>query len=483
MSSNRSRIYIDHVLEPGYNFTKKHFQTFMLEINIAHAAMLAHTNILQDQDAKKIIQANQQLVAKGFLKKYNPVYEDLFFMIEEELKKEIGDELVGNMHIAFSRNDMDATMYRMLWRERLVHWMSRMTDLKKQLLQLAKEHELTVMPAYTHNQQAQPTTFAHYILAFDKHLERDLDRGFSLLNRINQSPMGAAALGTTGFPIDRHYIAQKLAFDKPLANSYDSISAADYMLELVSTLSITLSTLSRIVYDLMFFATNEVDAIRLDESLVQTSSIMPQKRNPSSLEHTRSMISRTIGELQSAFMMTHDVPFGDIVDIGDDIQPIIEQGFSHSVQIIELLMEILSKMTINKDKLLKRCQEGFSTVTELADILVREYKLSFRQSHQIVQTFVKMLDDAGRNLNAGNAELIKDIAKKRFNIELPLTEEHYKKAIDPYHFILVRSIVGGPNPKETEKQRMFSAQRLEDFITELNVWKDKFRTYKDELSN
>ncbi|MGM0877839.1 MAG: argininosuccinate lyase [Bacillota bacterium] len=481
MSSNRSRIYIDHILEPGYNFTKKHFLTFMLEINIAHAAMLAHKNILQDHDAKKIIKANQQLLDKGFLKEYNPAYEDLFFMIEEDLKKEIGDELVGNMHIAFSRNDMDATMYRMLWREKLVNWMSLLTDLKKVLLLLAKEHELTVMPAYTHNQQAQPTTFAHYILAIDKHLERDLDRGFGLLNRINQSPMGAAALGTTGFPIDRHSIAQKLAFDKPIDNSYDSISAADYMLEIVSTLTISLSTLSRFVNDLMFLVTNEVDAMKLDESLVQTSSIMPQKRNPSSLEHTRSMISRTIGELQAAFMMTHSVPFGDIVDIGDDIQPIIEHGFSHSFQIVELLTEILGKMTIKKDKLLKRCQEGFSTVTELADVLVRDYKLSFRQSHQIVQTFVKILDDAGRNLNDGNVEQIKDIAKEMFDIELPLTEEHYKKAIDPYQFILVRSVMGGPNPKETEKQRILSAQCLEDFIRELNGWKNKFRTYKDEL--
>lgn len=481
MSSNRSRIYIDHILEPGYNFTKTHFQTFMLEINIAHAAMLSHKNILQEHDAKKIIQANQQLLVKGYQKEYNPAYEDLFFMLEEELKKEIGDELVGNMHIAFSRNDMDATMYRMLWREQLVHWMGLLTDLKKQLLQIAKEHELTVMPAYTHNQQAQPTTFAHYLLAIDKHLERDIDRGFGLLNRINQSPMGAAALGTTGFSIDRHFISKKLAFDQPLDNSYDSICAADYLLEIVSALSITLSTLSRFVYDLMFLATNEVDAIRLDESLVQTSSIMPQKRNPSSLEHTRSMISRTIGELQSAFMMTHSVPFGDIVDIGDDIQPIIEHGFSQSVKIVELLMEILGKMTINKDKLLKRCQDGFSTVTELADILVREYKLSFRQSHQLVHMFVKMLVDTGRTLNDGNVELIKDLAKKSFNIDLPLTEEHYKKAIDPYHFILVRSVLGGPNPKETEKQRILSAQRLEMFISELDGWKDKFRLYKDEL--
>ncbi|WP_299091526.1 argininosuccinate lyase [uncultured Metabacillus sp.] len=483
MSSKRSPIYIKHILEPGYRFTKKHFLSYMIEINIAHAFMLAHTKILREQDAMTIIQANQQLLITGFNKDYDPAYEDLFFMIEAELKKEIGEELVGNMHIAFSRNDMDATMYRMVWRERLVDWMILVTNLKKLLHNLAKEHELTVMPAYTHNQQAQPTTFAHYILAIDKHLERDLDRGLALLTRINQSPMGAAALGTTGFPIDRDLIAKTLAFAKPLDNSYDSISAADYMLEIASTLSIFLSTLSRFVYDLLFLTTNEVDAIIIDESLVQTSSIMPQKRNPSSLEHTRSLISRTIGELQSTSMMTHSVPFGDIVDIGDDIQPIIEKGYSHSVQIVELLIEILSNMTIRKDKLFKRCQEGFSTATELADVLVRDCKLSFRQAHQLVQVYVKSLANSGKHLQDGNAEQLKKIAKKRFSLEPRLTEEQYKKAIDPYQFILVRSVLGGPNPKETERQRIQSAQRVEAFIRELNEAKNTFRSYKDELRN
>lgn len=166
------------------------------------------------------------------------------------------------------------------------------------------------MPAYTHNQQAQPTTLAHYLLAIDCSLQRDLERGFTLLRRINESPMGAAALGTSGFPIDRSFVATQLAFDKPMENSYDSISAADYMLEIASVIKITLSTLSRFTHDLLFFTTNEVEAIRLDKSLVQTSSIMPQKRNPSSLEHTKSLISRTIGEVNAAFMMSHNTPLG-----------------------------------------------------------------------------------------------------------------------------------------------------------------------------
>lgn len=391
MPDSRSQVYVNHILEPIYDFTKQHYLPYLLEINIAHATMLARQKILTIEDTQKIIKANQAILAKGYPKNYNPLYEDLFFMLEEDLKKEIGEVLVGNMHIAFSRNDMDATMYRMVSREKLLQFLTLLVELKKVLLRLAKEHELTIMPAYTHNQQAQPTTLAHYLLAIDCSLQRDLERGFTLLRRINESPMGAAALGTSGFPIDRSFVATQLAFDKPMENSYDSISAADYMLEIASVIKITLSTLSRFTHDLLFFTTNEVEAIRLDKSLVQTSSIMPQKRNPSSLEHTKSLISRTIGEVNAAFMMSHNTPFGDIVDIGDDIQPILINGFSHSYQIIELLTEILKTMEVNVDKLLTRCSEGFSTVTELADVLVRECQLSFRDAHQIVSILVQRL--------------------------------------------------------------------------------------------
>ncbi|WP_051640996.1 argininosuccinate lyase [Bacillus sp. MB2021] len=481
MPDSRSHIYVNHILEPTYDFTKQHFLPYLLEINIAHATMLARQKILKIADTEKIIKANQGILAKGYGKNYDPIFEDLFFMIEEDLKQEIGEELVGNMHIAFSRNDMDATMYRMLAREKLLHFLTVLIELKKVLLGLAKEHERTIMPAYTHNQQAQPTTLAHYLLAIDSSLERDLERGFSLLKRINQSPMGAAALGTSGFPIDRAFMATQLAFDKAMENSYDSISAADYMLEIASVIKIALSTLSRFTHDLMFFTTNEVDAIRLDESLVQTSSIMPQKRNPSSLEHTKSLISRTIGEINAVFMMPHNAPFGDIVDIGDDIQPILINGFSHSYQIIELLTEILKSMEVNVDKLFTRCCEGFSTVTELADVLVRECHLSFRDSHQIASVLVQQLSSSGKKINDGSAELVKQIAKEILGTPLVFTEAHYKNAIDPYQFVLVRSVLGGPNPKESERQRICSTQHVEAFSKEVETYRQKFTSYKQLL--
>lgn len=481
MSANRSQVYVKHVLQPIYNFTKDNFLDYIIEINIAHALMLGKQQILTKESVETIVNANRDLLKNGFSKEYDATFEDLFFMIEDELTAEIGEELVGNMHIAFSRNDMDAAMFRMLWREKLVRWQEYVVELKAVLLKLARENETTVMPAYTHNQQAQPTTLAHYLLALNQHLERDIDRSTQLINRINQSPMGACALGTTGFPIDREFIATHLGFDEVMENSYDSIGAADYMLELISLMTTSLSTLSRFVYDLMFLATNEVEGIRLDESLVQTSSIMPQKRNPSSLEHTRSSISRAIGELQAAYMMTHSVPFGDIVDIGDDIQPIIDNGFSHSYQIMELLTEILSTLTVNKEKLFHRCRDGFSTVTELADQLVRNHQLSFRQAHHVVQSFVKLLVNEGKSLPDGNASLVKDFVYKITGKEIDFTDNDYQNAVDPHQFVSIRNVKGGPSPIETARQRALAEEKQKDFNLEINYWKNRFKSYKVEL--
>jgi argininosuccinate lyase len=478
MSVDRSQVYVKHVLQPIYQFTKENFLPYILEITIAHIKMLETQKILPPNEARTLIQANQELLKEGFSREYDPSYEDLFFMMEAYLSEKVGADLVGNMHIAFSRNDMDATMFRMLWREKLVTWRRVLLDLKQVILDLAEEHEDTVMPAYTHNQQAQPTTFAHYLLAVDQHLERDLDRSTALLKRMNQSPMGACALGTTGFQIDRKLVAKQLGFDGVMGNSYDAIGAADYMLELVHVMSTSLSTLSRFVYDLMFLATNEVEGIRLDESLVQTSSIMPQKRNPSSLEHTRSLISRTIGELQAGPMMVHSVPFGDIVDIGDDIQPVVHNGFSQSYQIMELLAEILRTLTVNRESLLDRCRSGFSTVTELADQLVRHQGLSFREAHHVVQIFVRNLVKAEKSLKDGTADQVQEIVKEVTAKDIVMNEEEFQTAIDPMHFVSIRSVEGGPSPKETRRLRQLSEDKQIEYRHEIDRWITRFNSYK-----
>lgn len=483
MSVTRSQNYIKTTLEPTYNFTRNHFYHYIMEINLAHVLMLKNQSILPQAEGEMILKATYELYLKGYSKNYNASFEDLFFMVEDDLAKEIGPELVGNMHIAFSRNDMDTTMFRMFWREKLTKWLEKINALRTTILELVAEHKETVMPAHTHNQQAQPTTLAHYLMAVENNLRRDVQRGIALYERINLSPMGAAALATTGFPIDRQFMSNRLGFDKPMGNSYDAISASDFMLELSSILTISLSTISRFIFDLIFMTTNEVNTLRLHDKHVQTSSIMPQKRNPSALEHTRASISKAIGKLQGATVIAHNVPLGDIVDIGDDIQPSLLSGYNDTNDILTMLTEILHDCSFNKETLFKNAQSGFSTVTELADVLVRNHQVSFRTAHAIVSSLVKKLVNNAQGISDGNAEQVRIIAKEKFNLLLSLTDEEYKQATDALDFVKIRNILGGPSPSEVERQRNEAWEILQENQRWVTVTLHNLNNYSRTLEN
>ncbi|WP_053073804.1 argininosuccinate lyase [Bacillus sp. LL01] len=481
--SSRSTLYIKTTLEPTFKFTKLHFYKYIMQINLAHVLMLKDQAILPQEQASKILEATDTLYKEGYAKNYNTNFEDLFFMIEDDLTGLIGADLVGNMHIAFSRNDMDTTMFRMFWREKILEWLDKINALRSTILTLVQEHSDTIMTAHTHNQQAQPTTLGHYLLAVENNLLRDIERGIELFKRINRSPMGAAALSTSGFPIDRHNISDRLGFQSPMNNSYDAISSSDFMMEINSVLSISLSTLSRFVYDLIFMTTNEVNTLRLHDMHVQTSSIMPQKRNPSALEHTRASISKAIGDLKGTVMLAHNVPFGDIVDIGDDIQPPLFSGFQHTQDVLTILNEILTYASFDKIRLYSQAQAGFATVTELADVLVRHHHVPFRQAHGIVSSFVKELMAEGAGISAGSAERINRIAKNHYHLLLSMTKEDFTKAICPKNFIQVRSVYGGPAPEETLLQAEVSIQHCEKTSGWVASALKKLERYEEELDD
>jgi argininosuccinate lyase len=481
MASVRSETYVKHVLSPTYQFTKRHHLHLILEINFAHVLMLMKQNIISKSVGQSLLRVNADVYRDGFEAEYNSQYEDLFFMLEEQMARHVGQDTLGNMHIAFSRNDMDATMFRMCWREKATAWLSELTTLRRSLLLLSDKYRYAVMPAYTHGQQAQPTTIAHYLVAAEAHLRRDCERGLSLLTRINKSPMGACALGTTGFPIDRQYVGELLGFDGLVLNSYDAVAAADYMLEIGAVLNTSFSFLSRFVSDLIFMTTNEVQTLKLHDSLVQTSSIMPQKRNPSALEHTRAMISRSIGELSAVYMMSHSVPFGDIVDIGDDIQPILQNGFDHATQVHQLLTEILNHCDFQTELLYERCRNGFSTVTEIADMLVREYHISFRQAHAIVSRFVQTLAGQGQTPRDCDVGLLNTTASQVLGKDISIEPEQYQQAIDPEHFVSVRQVQGGPSPSEVQRQIQEAEQSLDELESAVKTYQQRFTAYRSRI--
>jgi argininosuccinate lyase len=448
---SRSQIYINEILSPCFEVAKRRFYAAMMEVNLAHTLMLAQQEIIPIAVARPLCTALLARLEKPPENGYDSRYEDLFFLIEAQIAADVGADQAAQMHVAFSRNDLDAAIFRMALRHDLLGLIDRLQVIRTAIVDLADAHVQTVMPAHTHNQQAQPTTLAHYLLAVEGNLRRDTERLQSLYGRVNCSPMGAAALATTGFPIDRELVGRYLGFEGLVENSYDAVSASDHMVETVSTIAILASNLSRFVYDLMLYTSNEFGVLTLDDSLVQISSIMPQKRNPVALEHLRAVLSRLIGRCTAILPLVHNVPLGDINDVGDDLQPMVEEVFAEANRGLGLLHEVLGKSHFDTALLAERARTGFASVTELADSLVREGSIPFRQAHHVVTRFVLHLREANRTLPDGTLTELDRIAQDLLGRPTGLSEESYRQAIDPRTFVERRAIIGGPAPREVQR--------------------------------
>lgn len=458
--ADRSQVYVQAIMAPCFEVAKRRFYQRIMDVNLAHTLMLDRCSIIPHEAARAIAGALLRRMETVPDQAYDPQYEDLFFLIEAQVEAEIGAETAGHMHVAFSRNDLDAAIFRMALRTDLLSLTDRLQAVRDAVTALAAAHTETVMPAHTHNQQAQPTTLAHYLMAVEGNLRRDTERLLQLYGRVNRSPMGSAALATTGFPIDRESVAAFLGFDGLVENSYDAVCASDHMLEAASAVLVMSSNLSRFVNDLMLWASNEFGVLRLGDSLVQISSIMPQKRNPVALEHLRALLSRAIGRAVAAVPLAHNVPLGDINDVGDDLQPLVEELFQEACRALALLREVLTNATFDVDLLAARARDGFSAVTEVADTLVREANLPFRTAHQVAAEFVGRLRSSGRTLPAGSLADLDAAADLVLGRPTGLTEESYRQAIDPRVFVERRAIIGGPAPGEIRRAVSGAAESI-----------------------
>ncbi|MCM2533017.1 lyase family protein [Neobacillus pocheonensis] len=316
------KTYVEELLKHVFNDQRDFLFDVMFDIQRAHVIMLKEQQIIKPDEAILMLKGiNKVAETDKNLLSYHPQYEDLFFMIEAKIGDEIGEELAGKIHIGRSRNDMGVAMYRLVLREHLLEFLKNTYRLSEVLLNQAERHTVTYITAYTHTQPAQPTTLAHYFLAIFDVLQRDLRRIWFAYETVNQSPLGAAALTTTGFPISRLRTCELLGFDKVIENSYDSIGGADYLLETSTALMTCMVNSGRWIQDFLMQVTREFGAFKVADPYVQVSSIMPQKRNPVSIEHSRSIASSAYGDALTAINMIHNTPFGDIVDTEDDLQP------------------------------------------------------------------------------------------------------------------------------------------------------------------
>lgn len=454
------KTYSDELLIPVFNDQRDYLFEVMFDIHRAHVIMLAEQNIIKIDEARTMLAGIHQVAETEISSlSYQPEFEDLFFMMEAKIGEEIGAELAGKIHIGRSRNDMGIAMYRLVLRKHLLHLLKSSYQLSEVLLTQAERHTETYMTGFTHTQPAQPTTLGHYLLAIYDVLQRDIKRLWESYRTVNQSPMGAAALTTTGFPISRKRMCELLGFDKIIENSYDSIGGADYLLEVSTTIMTCMVNTGRWIQDFLKYVTREFGYFKVADPYVQVSSIMPQKRNPVSIEHSRSLASSAYGDALAAINMIHNTPFGDIVDTEDDLQPHLYRAFNNANRVMKLMYAVLATLEVDKEKMKEMAKKSSITITELADTLARDYGLSFRQAHSIASLISKKTIADKKELYDWDINEINAIIKDF--VDVSLSEEDWQKIISPEYFVAIRNHEGGPSPKEVERMIVDRKQLLE----------------------
>jgi argininosuccinate lyase len=439
--------YVSAVLRENFEDAKRLFFSPLIAIHEAHLVMLAERAIVRREDARRIRDALADLAQKRIAEAtYDGGVEDLFCHVNGLLDSACGPDVAGRLHTARSRNDIDATMYRMRQREYLLELLAATLLLRRTLLALSDRHPLTVLALHTHTQPAQPSTVAHYLLAAIEQLERDAVRIRAAFEVTNRSPLGACAITGTGFDIDRRLTAELLGFDGPTGNTYGSISSVDYMLQNAGAASIALTGLGRVLQDMLLWSTSEFGYLRLGDGFVQGSSIMPQKRNPVALEHARAIASKAVGEAAAIAVAVHNTPFGDTVDTEDDLQPLVVLLFHDACRAVYLTAAAMETADFDAVFLESRAAEGGTTLTELADTFVRDHGLAFSTAHAIAARVRETLSgDPSRPLTG----VVKAASEELAGRPLVYEEGRLSEILSPRHFVLMRTTHGGPAPERT----------------------------------
>ncbi|MBU2957006.1 argininosuccinate lyase [Paracoccus sp. 1_MG-2023] len=364
----------------------------------AHAAMLAAQGIISDNDATAIreglLTVLSEIEAGNF--PFRTALEDIHMNVEARLKEIIG-EPAGRLHTGRSRNDQVATDFRLWVRDQCDAAIEGLESVIRACLGQAEAGADWVMPGFTHLQTAQPVTWGHHMMAYVEMLGRDLSRFRDARARMNESPLGAAALAGTGYPIDRQATARDLGFDRPMANSLDAVSDRDFALEFLSCASICAVHLSRLSEELVIWSSAQFRFVSMSDKWSTGSSIMPQKRNPDAAELIRAKIGRILGGTVALFTVMKGLPLAYSKDMQEDKEQVFDAA-DNLLLSLAAMSGMITDLTANRDRLEAAASAGFSTATDLADWLVRELGLPFRDAHHVTGSLVAMAETRGIDL-------------------------------------------------------------------------------------
>jgi argininosuccinate lyase len=419
----------------------------------AHAAMLAEAGIITRADAREILRGLDQVakeIESGSFA-FQRELEDVHMNVESRLKDIIG-AAAGRLHTARSRNDQVATDFRLFVRDAADQIIAEIGRLQAALVAKAEEHAATVMPGFTHLQSAQPVTFGHHLLAYVEMLSRDRGRFADARKRLNECPLGSAALAGTSFPIDRAKTAEELGFDRPMANSLDGVSDRDFALEVLAAASITAVHLSRFAEEIVIWMTPQFGFIKLSDRFTTGSSIMPQKRNPDAAELVRAKAGRIAGAFQNLLIVMKGLPLAYSKDMQEDKEATFDALASLRLG-LAAITGIVEDVEPDKEVMRAAAGRGYSTATDLADWLVRELKMPFREAHHVTGSIVKAAEDQGLELENVPLSVMQAIE--------PRISQGIFTVLSVENSVKSRKSYGGTSPQNVAKMARSWAKRLE----------------------
>lgn len=375
----------------------------------AHCRMLVDRAIISADDGNAILTGLDAILkdieAGNFA--FKTALEDIHMNIEAALAERIG-EPAGRLHTARSRNDQIATDFRLWVRDTIDMVDEQLRDLQRALIEKAEQHANTVMPGFTHLQSAQPVTFGHHLLAYVEMAGRDRGRFADARRRVNESPLGAAALAGTAFPIDRHATAEALGFDRPMANSLDAVSARDFTMEFLAAASIAAIHISRLAEEIVLWAAPQFGFVRLSDAFSTGSSIMPQKRNPDAAELARAKTGRILGAFTALSVVMKGLPLAYGKDMQEDKEPTFDAADSLSLA-IAAMAGMIDDLEARPEAMRAALTDGFPTATDIADWLVRELGLPFRAAHHATGRIVSLAEEKGCQLEELPLEIMQTV--------------------------------------------------------------------------
>lgn len=418
--------------------------------SLAHAKMLAKCGIISQQDLADIQRGMAQILdeIKNNQFEWKLELEDVHLNIEARLTELVGDA-GKRLHTGRSRNDQIATDIRLYLRTEIDEILSLIDHVQHGLVELAEANAHTIMPGFTHMQVAQPVTFGHHLLAYAEMLERDRERLVDCRKRINRSPLGAAALAGTTYPIDREFTARELGFEGVTRNSLDSVSDRDFAIEFCAFASLLMVHLSRFSEELILWMTSRFAFIKLPDRFTTGSSIMPQKKNPDLPELARGKTGRVVGHLMGLLVLMKGQPLAYNHDIQEDKEPVFDT-IDTVKDTLRVFAEMVPGITVQKESMLEAASEGFATATDFADYLVRK-GLPFRDAHEAVGCAVRLASEKDCRLDQLSLEELRQFT--------PLVDEDVYKALTVTGSVASRNHVGGTAPEQV--------------LIQVSEWKDR----------